>query len=178
MKTTWRRINSLFHPSRSNPKLKLKVIDDITTYSSTIASTFNAHFAEVAPSLDANIPRLTDDPISYIPAISNSFVFCNTDAEEIYKIILSFKSKGSPLNQLPSFIYEKVADLIAPILSDPINKAVPDFLKVVRATRIHKFGSKFDLKNYKPISVLPFLNEVFERAQHSRLIIFFFTDSK
>ena len=112
----------------------------------TITSTFKTHFTEVAPSLDANIPRLPDDPGANIQAISNSFVFRNTNAEEVYKIILSFKSKGSLLHDVPSFIYEKVADLIVPILSNLINGAVhqgiyPDFLKVDRVTLIHKSGS-------------------------------------
>ena len=151
MKTTWRRINSLLHPNRSNPQLKLKVNDDIITDSSTIASKFNTHFAEVAPSLDANIPRLSDDPVANTQAVSNSFVFYNTIAEEVYKIILSFKSKGSLLNEVPTFIYKKVSDLIAPILPDLITEAVhqdfyPDFLKAARVTPIHESGSKSGLE--------------------------------
>ena len=98
MKTTWRRINSLLHLNRSNPQLKLKANDDIITDSSTIASKFNTHFAEVAHSHDTNIPRLPDDPAASIHASSNSFVFSKIDAEELYKIILCFKSKGSLLN--------------------------------------------------------------------------------
>ena len=69
--------------------------------------------------------------------------------------------------------------MIAPILSDLVNEVVhqdiyPDFLKVVRVTPIHKSGSKFDFKNCRPLSVLPFLNKVFERALHYRLISFFY----
>ena len=60
----------------------------------------------------------------------------------------------------------------APILSDLISEAVhqgiyPDFLKFARVTPIHKSGSKLDFKNYRPISVFPFLNKVFERALRS-----------
>ena len=60
--------------------------------------------------------------------------------------------------------YRKVAYLIARIPSDLINEAVhqgvyPDSLKVFRDTPIHKFRSKFDFKNYRPKSVLPFLNQ-------------------
>ena len=71
MKTTWRCINSLLHPNRSNPQLKPKVKFDIITEPSTFASTFNTHFAEVAPCLDANIPRLPHDLVANIQAISN-----------------------------------------------------------------------------------------------------------
>ena len=58
---------------------------------------------------------------------------------------------GFFLNEVPSLIYKKVADLIAPILSDLINEAVhqgiyPDFPKVARVTPFHMSRSKFDFK--------------------------------
>ena len=90
MKTTRRCINSLLHPNRSKAHLKLKVNDDIKTDSSTLAAGFNTHFAEVAPSLVANIPRLPDDPVANIQEINNLIFFCNTDAEEVYKINFFF----------------------------------------------------------------------------------------
>ena len=83
------------------------VSDDIITDSSTISSKFNTHFAEVAPFLDANIPRLPDDPAANIQAISNSFAVRNIDAEEVHKILQFFKSKGSLLIEVPSFTYKK-----------------------------------------------------------------------
>ena len=64
--------------------------------------------------------------------------------------------------------------MIAPVLSILINDVTasgsyPSLLKVARVILINKSGSKFDLKNYRPISVLHFLNEAFERALHSRI---------
>ena len=178
MKTTWRRINSVVRPNRVNPKLKLKVNDELVTDSTEIASTFNNHFSSVAQVLNANIPNLPDDPTANVKRVRNSFVFLDTDAEEIYNIILSFKSKGAPINEVPSCIFRKIADIIAPVLSSLINEAVasgsyPNLFKVARVTPIHKAGSKFDFKNYRPISVLPFLNKVFERALHSRISKFY-----
>ena len=38
---------------------------------------------------------------------------------------------------------------------------------------MHKSGSKFDYKNYRPKSILPFLNKVFERALHCRISKFY-----
>jgi len=92
--------------------------------------------------------------------------------------MLSVKSEGSLLCEVPSFKLKNCADIIAPILSDLINEAVklvvhPDLLKIARVTAIHKSGSTFDMKNYRHISVLPFMNKVFDRALHTRLITFF-----
>ena len=176
-KTTWRRINNVLHPKRSKTQLKLKADGHVITEPSSLASTFNNHFSGVARALDANIPVLNDSPITNVRSNPNSFVFRNTDAAEITNIIRSFKSKGSLLYEVPSFIYKIIADIIAPLLSDLINEAVssgiyPDAFKTARVTPIHKSGPKFDVKNYRPISVLPFMNKVFERVLHTRLIKF------
>ena len=71
-----------------------------------------------------------------------------------------------------------MADIIALVLSSLINEAVgsgsyPNLFKVTRVTPIHKSGSEFDFKIYRPISALPFLNKVFERAVHARNSTFY-----
>ena len=55
-KTTWHRINSLLFPNHSNSQLELELNFYVIAGSSSIASKFYTHFAEVAPSLSANIP--------------------------------------------------------------------------------------------------------------------------
>ena len=153
MKATWRRINSVIRSKRVNPKFKLKVNDDFFTDSTEIASSFNNHFSSVPRVLNANIPNFPDDPTANVKRIRNSFVFLNTDAAEIYNIILSFKSMSAPINEVPSCIYRKIADIIAPVLSSLINETVvsgsyPNLFKVAGVTPIHKSGSKFYFKNY------------------------------
>ena len=46
-------------------------------------------------------------------------------------------------------------------------------LKTARVILIFKTGSKLELKNYRPISTLPFIGKLFERLIHSRLYKFF-----
>ena len=77
----------------------------------------------------------------------------------------------------PVFI-EKNADLITPVIPNLINEPFascsdPNLFKVTGVTPIHKSGFIFDFKNYSPISVLLFLNKVFERALHSRVSKFY-----
>ena len=108
MKTTWRCTNSLFHPNRSNSQPRLWVYDDVISDCLTIVSTSSiTHFAEVTPSLNANIPSLPDGPVENTQAISKYFVFRNTNAEKAYKIILPSKLMGAFLDAIPSCIYKK-----------------------------------------------------------------------
>ena len=59
----------------------------------------------------------------------------------------------------------------------------PDILKVAKVIPLHKKGSKCDVGNYKPISILSPVNKVFEIILHRRLIDFWnkynlFTDEQ
>ena len=117
MKTAWRRINSVIRPNRISPKVKLKVNDELVTDSTEIASTFNAQV------LNENILNFPDDPKDNLKRIRNCFVFSNTEADQIYNIniMLSFKSKRAPINDVPSCIYRKIVDIMTPALSSLIN---------------------------------------------------------
>ena len=116
MKTTRRNLNNVVRPNRVRPKVKLKVNDELVTDSTEIISAFNNHFSSFTQALNANLSNMPDDPTANVKPIRNSF-FLNTDAEEIYFIILSFKSKGAPINEVTSCIYRKMADIIAGVLS-------------------------------------------------------------
>ena len=61
----------------------------------------------MAPFLDATIPSLPDNSVENNKAVSKTFIFCNIDAEEVYKITLSFESKCTLLIEAPSFFFYK-----------------------------------------------------------------------
>ena len=74
--------------------------------------------------------------------------------------------------------YRKFANIFAHVLSSSLNEAVAFssyryLFKVARVTLTHKSCFKFDFKNNILISVLPFLNKVFERTLHFGIQIFF-----
>ena len=55
-----------------------------------------------------------------------------------------------------------------------MNKAIseqvyPDTLKIAKVLPIYKAGEKSSLNNYRPISILPTINKIFEKILHSQL---------
>ena len=48
----------------------------------------------------------------------------------------------------------------------------PDKLKIARVTPILKKGSKLEISNYRPISLLSNLNQIFEKVMYSRVYDF------
>ena len=60
------------------------------------------------------------------------------------------------------------------MLTNIINKSLttgvfPDSLKKARVTPIPKEGDKCNLRNYRPISVLPVFSKVFEKVAYTQL---------
>ena len=49
----------------------------------------------------------------------------------------------------------------------------PDTFKIAKVTALFKSGDVSEVDNYRPISVLPTLNKVFEKLIHSQLVDFF-----
>ena len=64
-----------------------------------------------------------------------------------------------------SFILTKIFD-------ESFEKGVfPDLMKNAMVTPIYKGGSKLELKNYRPVSVLPILSKILEKWESKRDLI-------
>ena len=67
--------------------------------------------------------------------------------------------------------------IISPILTSIINKSLqqgkfPTLFKLARVIPLHKGGSKSEINNYRPISILPLLSKIFERIVYNQLYSF------
>ena len=74
------------------------------------------------------------------------------------------ENKKPNLKDIPIFVYKLIAPLISPIISAWFNKSIaegifPSSFKVARITPIYKSGSRNDVQNYRPISVLPYFSK-------------------
>jgi hypothetical protein len=155
----------------------VSVVDDgrIISDKLGIAESFNAYFTSIAAKLQNDIPQTNIDPISYVEHQVNSFVFLPTSGTEVNFVIKAIKKKKSNLYDIPVFVYNYVSDLVSPIIADLINCSVesgtyPDCLKVARVIPIHKSGPKQSVGNYRPISTLHFINKIFAKIMHSKLL--------
>jgi len=156
-KKTWKYINQLIKSKSRHSITELKENGILIDDPEKIAKKFNEYFTNVASDLDNQIPVINDDPLKFISDHNSSFFFSPCTSQEIENCIKSFKSKNCSVNQIPTSIFKNISDIIAPALSDLINKSVmsgifPSCLKISRVTPIHKKGDKFSVKNYRPIS--------------------------
>ena len=98
-----------------------------------------------------------------------------TNKSEIEKIIKSLDSnKSSDIYGMSPKLLKILSPAISETLSNIFNKSFalgvfPDQMKLAMITPIFKGGSKLDVSNYRPVSVLPTISKVLEKPMLTRL---------
>jgi len=85
------------------------------------------------------------------------------------------RNKSTGLDNLPPGLLKDCADEVAQPLCYIINlslssSTVPTFWKQAKVVPIHKSGDSDNPANYRPISILPVLSKILEKAVYSQLI--------
>ena len=85
--------------------------------------------------------------------------------------------KAPGVDDIPISIIKKTVDVIFGPLVSIINLSLssgvfPDKLKISKIIPIHKWDDSSLVQNYRPISILPALSKIFERAVYNRIFQF------
>ena len=178
IKMTWKYLNMLIKAKKSKPKIVLTEDDRDIVDDEVVAHKFNNYFSNVATELDDKIPQPIVSPLQFMSEPNQSTFFAlPTNAHEVSKVISTFKNKASDLETVPVFIFKTLKDMLSPHIAHLFNKSLntgvfPDCLKLAKIIPIFKAGDTKLMKNYRPISMLPFLSKLFERLMYSRLVTF------
>ncbi len=83
-------------------------------------------------------------------------------------------TKSTGIDGIPAKLLKASAASTGRTLTHIFNRTVvsgtiPSGWKTVRVTPIFKEGNKYDISNYKPISILPVVMKILERAIHNQL---------
>ena len=181
MKKTWSTINNIMSPQINKNKSLIKniIFNDVTyTESFDIANIFNQHFSTVGKTIDESIPIQpgNSDPLDYLSDVSiqNSFFFNPVSCNAVENIIRKLKNKPSHLSTYPISVIKYLSNLISPLICSIFNKSIstgqfPQILKTARVVPVYKSGSKTNINNFRPISILPIFGKIFEKIVHFQL---------
>ena len=183
-KKQWQMINGLLN--RNSAKTgPIKLSDDdgnMISTPSAVAEKFNDYFSNIAPKIKAEISsRTTFDPGGTSGSMrnpsTNSIYIKPVSATEVQGVINLFKNKATldtkiePLKIAGSC--ENFTTVLAKIISSSFDQGkFPQELKTSKVVPIHKGGTKNDVSNYRPISLLASFSKVYEKLMHNRVINF------
>ena len=167
----WKTLKSIF-PTKAKQMSRINSLTkDGTSYSTP--EVFNEHFISIADNYIDNTINTEPDLTSLVDFVnrkkagnSADFSIPTISEREVLEIIKSLPSNvATGLDGISSPLLKLIAPAVAPSLAKVINCSIinsicPAQLKLARVTPIYKQGSKTDLDNYRPISVLPVISKI------------------
>ena len=145
------------------------------------ANEFNNYFANIGQTLSNSIKQPKNKSFKeYLKNPPTSkLTFKNISEGDTLKIINNLNSKkssghdGLSLNLLKDIKLE-LAKPITLIINQSLNTGIfPDKLKIAKITPIHKQNDKTRIDNYRPISLLPAISKIIERAIFDQITTYF-----
>ena len=176
-KQLWNVLNVIINKKKKNP-IDFKFLNNgqMITDPKVIVDSFNNFFVSIGPDLASKISTATTDFKCYLKgSYVNSFYLTPVDCTEIINIAHILPNKKSyGFDEIPVTIMKQTIDLLAKPLSDIINLSfskgiVPKLLKMAKVCPVYKNGSRSEIGNYRPISVLPSFSKIFEKLVFERL---------
>ncbi len=179
-KKMWKTINKVLNKNtNSSLPPSLETNGKRLTTESAVLGAFNHHFTCVGPKLAKNIEvRDGDNCLQNINHRLSTLVFRTVDENYLLRSISQLKNgKSSGPDRIPVTVLKDVQDLIAKPLFLILNESItcgvfPNVWKLARVTPIFKSGSKNNVNNYRPISVISVFSKMLERLVHDQLFDF------
>ena len=178
IKGTWKIIGSLIDRRNTNYQMPIKkILYNNRLYSDKqgICNQQNNYFVSVGETLADQLPASDIDPLVYIQrSFLNSFVFRGICECEVYDKIMNLKVEKSTIG-IPRKCLKLAANHIYEVLTIVFNNSLqlgifPDILKISRVTSVDKGGNDLDPSNYRPISTLSALTQIFEKLICEQLV--------
>ena len=176
-KGTWKCIDNILGRNKSNYPTSFKIDNIEVTDDIEIANSFNKYFTEIPYAVQNSLPDTQSNYLNLVDRNENTFFFQPTCSNEVLSIIKKLKN-GDNIRDIPVKLLKVAGNQISIIIADLFNLCIeqsifPETLKLARIRPVFKSGDKSDISNYRPISILPVLDKIFEKIIYTRLYSFF-----
>ena len=150
-----------------------------------IANIFNTFFTNIGPDLADKIIVPNDvSVLDYLTSKNKKSMFLTpTDENEVIIVVNSCNSKTSidseGLNM--KLVKSIICSIVKPVThicnSSLLSGIFPDRMKIAKIIPLFKSGSKTEINNYRPISLLPQFSKILEKIYNNRLNNFITTSN-
>lgn len=190
-KTVWQIVNNeIGNKTAEYDNIKININDSTLKDPFSVCESFNDYFTNIVD--NTILPKLLNKVISdqHCPRVDkNSIEFrrlfrCKpVDEGDIINIIGSLKNKkSSGYDEIPLDLIKKAKKQLVKPLTHVINASFvtgifPSKLKIAKLKPFFKKGDKAKIENYRPVSLLPTISKIFERAMSDQLVDYLETNN-
>jgi hypothetical protein len=183
IKKTWCTINDIINNKKRKDNFQeyFELNGNKITNKKEIADQFNTFFVNLGPNLAEQInypPGRSYKDYLNDPA-TQKFEFRTVSSETVIKVINSLKPKSSQSldrisNKLLKYIKDEIAGPLTNIINQSIQQGIfPNLLKQAKVIPLYKKDEPFLFCNYRPISILSSVSQVFERILYNQMYEYF-----
>lgn len=175
-KTRWKNLNDLL--GRNKPCATISSIvnseGEPLSEATDIANAFNDYFTGLSSATRPHSQQSTTPEVSQ--RFPHSLFLHPATPQEVSSVIGSLKRKKSVgWDNVSTSLLTSCESALSPVLAKLFNLCLsngyyPTELKKSRVVPIFKKGETTSLNNYRPISILPTVNKVFEKLIYVRLL--------
>ena len=144
-----------------------------------MAEHFNEYFGTIAKNIDQRTPKSKNKFSDYLKNQNlTSFLLSPVTGEEISNIIACRNArKAAGPNSIPNFVLKEFKEELKKPLTIITNMSFitgqfPTKGKEAHIIPSYKKGDKLECSNYRPISLLPNISKIIEKAMYTRLYKF------
>lgn len=184
-RSIWKLFREVGAGSKASPQESVPDIyvnDHFVSNDFDIANVFNSYFANVAthlkePVQSSDFNLLKEYVDSKVP-VNNLFSIPMINISFVKKFLTSLDAtKATGLDCIGPRLLKIAPDALCSSITNIINKSLsqgvcPTVWKTAKVNPIFKSGSKSDVNNYRPISILPTLSKLIEKWIHLKLMAY------
>ena len=177
----WKTLNEVTSRKKSDPVSCIESDGIIYSDSKSIANIWNQHFSSVSSILvqklktSLNILLPSNSTVTTIDSNSSFYQFTPVSEEFVLKELKRLKpNKAIGLDGISARLMKDSAIVIYKSLTILYNRSLengfyPAIWKNGKVVALFKSGDKMDSNNYRPITILPTMSKILERAVHRQL---------
>jgi hypothetical protein len=178
-KTMWQLINREIGKAPENDrKFELRIGNKTISNPTEITEKLNMHFISTVEELvKQNSNRRSDNKLEIKLCLNSIFIYPVTG--EVISLTKSLKGKPTAgYDDMPDSLVEQCIQLIKGPLAHIYNASLgsgvfPDEWKTAKLKPLYKNGDRYDMLNYRPISIISVFAKLLERLMYNRIIYFY-----
>ena len=179
IKNTWDILRKAIgkRNNKSNFPQTFSLENESVSDQSKIAEAFNNYFSKIGKLTSQNVPNSPKHYTDYLTnPVLNSIFIEPIEPSKLIDIVNKMKPKTSSGHDEIStkMIKQTINHIILP-LTHIVNKSlttgiVPQQLKIAKVIPVYKSSNHDQLKNYRPISLLPAFSKIFEKVMFNKIM--------